>query len=224
MNLCRQRPRRDAGRRAPHHRDRQRRARRGRTRGPHPMIAPGRYVVLTRQRHRRRHGRADVGARSSSRSSRPRSGAREPGSAWPRSTASSSRAAAVHLRLQRARARHDLQDLLSIRRARTGRRRTAAGGRAETWNRDDPGCRGRGLRAIPGAGGAEAQWLFRARGERRSRSPDHPGRPLGVHQPAAHGCDAPGHGRHRAGTHRCAALSGAACAFHVRVHGGGEIR
>ena len=46
-------------------------------------------------RHRLRHGRRDPGARSSSRSSRPRRSARAPASASRRCTASSSRAAAT---------------------------------------------------------------------------------------------------------------------------------
>ena len=54
----------------------------------------GRVREARGRRQRGRHGRRRRARASSSRSSRPRSRARAPGSAWPRSTGSSSRAAA----------------------------------------------------------------------------------------------------------------------------------
>ncbi len=59
---------------------------------PSPACA-GRVRDARRERHRARHGRGRRASGSSSRSSRPRPRARAPGSAWPPSTASSTRAA-----------------------------------------------------------------------------------------------------------------------------------
>ena len=95
MNLVRQRPRRHAARRQAHHRDRQRRPRRGVRRDRTARSGPGRYVAARRQRHRQRHDAARSRRTSSSRSSRPRRRARGRAWGWPRSTASSSRAAAT---------------------------------------------------------------------------------------------------------------------------------
>ena len=132
--------------------------------GPLAPMPPGHCVAADGQRHGLRHGRGDAGHGSSSRSSRPRSPARAPGSVSRRCTASSSSAAGSSLSRARPEG-NDVQDLPAAggrpERAGSAASRTGArtGGR-----RDDPAGGGRGARAgagsalprgdgIPGAGG-----------------------------------------------------------------------
>ena len=82
-------------RRQAHHRDRATSSSTRPTRSLHPARRPGPLRHAGGERHRRRHGRGDAARASSSRSSPPRRPARAPAWAWPRSTASSSRAAAT---------------------------------------------------------------------------------------------------------------------------------
>ena len=78
-----------------HHRDRQRRAGRELRAASHARSQAGPLRPAGGERHRLRHDRRRSRPASSSRSSRPRSSARAPGWAWRRSSASSSRAAAM---------------------------------------------------------------------------------------------------------------------------------
>ena len=174
-----QRPRRHADRRPADHRDRQRRAGRGvRPRAPGRAgraVRPADACRDTGVRHDRRGARRA----SSSRSSPPRGRARAPGWAWPRCTASSSRAAGTSASYSEVgagrRSRSTCRGPSGGRRAARRRRRAAAAAR----DRDGAAGRGRGrgagadrgtmlpARRVHGAGGGATGRGARAGGRPR---------------------------------------------------------
>ena len=218
----RQRARRDAGRRTAH--DLRPRTTVDRTQPPGGgglPVPPGPHVVLTVQRHRPRHEPTRCGRTSSSRSSRRRSSARAPASAWRPSTASSSRAAATSgSTASPGRARRSTSACRRSRPSRRSEADLAGDGRQRRRSRigDDAPRRGQRRRCARSAREALTRYGYQvieaSNGDEALRSATPRARP---HLARLDRCGHADHGR-RELADRLSASAGSQGHLHVRLH------